>query len=298
MIPETLSIAIDKELSSHNTAALKRAREDLTHRYRQGLSPRMETKEERLSYLATRMPATFAVLEKVMSQINYEGKTVLDLGAGPGTAYWAMPGVRKITHLEHDRELIKIAERLAGINSVSEWVAGDFTTSIFKAHDIALFSYSFNEAVQLAVIEKAWAVCETLVIVEPGTKQGYKNILLARDHLKTLGAYMVAPCPHYNPCPLKEGDWCHFAVRVARSGWHKDLKGGTMGYEDEKYSYLIVSKTPSKELKSRIITPPEKHSGHMILNLCTQEGIFKKTLSKKDGELYKAAKKLDWGDSI
>ena len=92
MIPEALAAAIEKELSAFPAPALKRAREALSHRYREGLSPRMESAEERLSYLATRMPATLAVLEKVLSQIDTKGKTVLDLGAGPGTAFLGSSG--------------------------------------------------------------------------------------------------------------------------------------------------------------------------------------------------------------
>ena len=244
MIPEALAAAIEKELSAFPAPALKRAREALSHRYREGLSPRMESAEERLSYLATRMPATLAVLEKVLSQIDTKGKTVLDLGAGPGTAFWALPEAAKITHIEHDAHFISLAKRLAGSPSVSEWIQADFTAVPFNPHDIALFSYSFNEAVRLEVVTKAWAACRIVILIEPGTPRGYRNILLARDHLKSLGAHMLAPCPHYNPCPLKEGDWCHFAARLGRMHWHKDLKGATMGYEDEKYSYLIVSKDP------------------------------------------------------
>lgn len=295
MIPEPLVEAIEKELSRFTPSALRRAREDLSHRYRTGLSPRMTTDEERVSYLATRMPATLMVMQKVFAELSVEDKTVLDIGAGPGTAYWALDNPRSITHLEHDAGMVTIGKRL--ING-GKWITGSFLDLPFTPHDIALFSYSFNEAVNTLVLDKAWAACETIVIIEPGTPRGYSNILLAREHLKKLGAYMVAPCPHYDPCPMKDPDWCHFSARVSRHKWHKELKDGTLGYEDEKYSYLIVSKTPRVPLPSRVVFPPEKHSGHLSLALCTSHGLVQQTFSKKHGAVYKAARKLEWGDGI
>lgn len=295
MIPDSLVNLIENELSRFSPNALKRAREDLSHRYRTGLSPRMTSDEERVSYLATRMPATMKVMEKVFSEIPVEGKTVLDVGAGPGTAFWALEAPSSITHIEHDSGMVAIGKRLA---PNGKWITGNFLDVPFTPHDIVLFSYSFNEAVDLKLIDKGWAACQTLVIIEPGTPKGYQNILLARAHLKTLGAHMRAPCPHYDPCPLRSPDWCHFSVRVSRHRWHKELKEGTLGYEDEKYSFLIVSKDPVETLPARLITPPERHSGHFKLGLCSKEGLVLKTFSKKDGPLYKAAKKLEWGDSI
>ena len=40
-------------------------------------------------------------------------------------------------------------------------------------------------------------------------------------------------------------NWCHFAVRLARTSLHRDVKGARLGYEDEKYSFLVVSPDPS-----------------------------------------------------
>ncbi len=61
-----------------------------------------------------------------------------------------------------------------------------------------------------------------------------------------LKAHTIAPCPYDAPCPLahafKEGkDWCHFSVRIPRGKYHRRAKDGTLPYEDEKSSYLVVS---------------------------------------------------------
>ena len=97
---------------------------------------------------------------------------------------------------------------------------------------------------------------------------------------------------------MKENDWCHFSKRISRSSIHRQLKEGFLSHEDEKFSYIAISKVPVALPMNRILRHPEKHSGHLSLELCTHNGtIQNKTISKRDGELYKQARKLKWGDT-
>ena len=90
-------------------------------------------------------------------------------------------------------------------------------------------------------------------------------------------------------------DWCHFSQRVERSAAHRRAKGGTMGYEDEKFSYVIFSKRPAPPSGARILRHPYKGLGFVQLSLCTQAGLAKVTIPKKDKEAYKRARKARWG---
>lgn len=83
---------------------------------------------------------------------------------------------------------------------------------------------------------------------------------------------------------------------MERSSLHRRLKGGTLGYEDEKFSYVAATKKPFSLPTSRILSQPSRHSGHVELKLCTPEGVQQPTISKKMGSLYKQARKADWGD--
>jgi ribosomal protein RSM22 (predicted rRNA methylase) len=74
------------------------------------------------------------------------------------------------------------------------------------------------------------------------------------------------------------------------------LKSADLGYEDEKFCYMIFGKEPATAFSSRILRHPLKRSGHIEFTLCTKEGIKKQISSKKDGDFYKQAKKFEWGD--
>ena len=122
----------------------------------------------------------------------------------------------------------------------------------------------------------------------------------ARDVLIEQQYTILAPCPHNKPCPLTAPDWCHFSVRLARSRLHRQLKDAELGYEDEKFCYLIASKSLVRDTDyDRILANPLKRSGHVHLKLCTHDGLLSQTIvSKKAKERYNRAKKADWGDRI
>jgi ribosomal protein RSM22 (predicted rRNA methylase) len=140
---------------------------------------------------------------------------------------------------------------------------------------------------------------DTLVIVEPGTPAGWQHILAARRQLIDFGAHVIAPCPHANACPLQSPDWCHFARRVARSRLHRQAKGADVPWEDEKFSYLAVSRTWAAAAGARVIARPRKASGRVTLKLCRPDGSAAEQLfSRRDGALFRRASRSDWGSSL
>jgi ribosomal protein RSM22 (predicted rRNA methylase) len=138
-----------------------------------------------------------------------------------------------------------------------------------------------------------------LVIVEPGTPSGWMRILSARSLLLAKGAHVLAPCPHALACPLVAPDWCHFSRRVARSRIHREIKEADVPWEDEKFIYLAASRMPGKAAEARVIAPPRRASGRVDLKLCRSDGVAERRLvTRREGEAYKRARRLDWGDLI
>ena len=103
------------------------------------------------------------------------------------------------------------------------------------------------------------------------------------------------PARTTSPCPLPADDWCHFAVRLPRSKLHRHAKGVELGYEDEKFSYAVLSREPVPQAVARIIRQPQVRSGHVNLVTCEPDGIHDRTISRKQGALYKEAKRRRLG---
>jgi ribosomal protein RSM22 (predicted rRNA methylase) len=310
--------AIEQEAAHQSQPSLSQAAAELSQKYREQIlpgKPFIVTDAHRLAYAATRMPATFAASRAALAEVvclapALKIESLLDLGAGTGAASWAAAEVfdqlRQFTLVEQDRHLIELGQRLAqssgnqALRSADWRIANLRTTIEFEPHDLVVCSYSLNEIEPAAVrriLAAAWqAARQALVIVEPGTMKGFEVIRAARAQLIEAGAFIVAPCPHHESCPMAQDDWCHFAARFDRSPLHRRLKGGTLGYEDEKFSYLAAAKQPVHQASARIIRHPLRHAGYTQLQLCAAEGLQTITVTKRDKEAWKRARKSDWGN--
>jgi ribosomal protein RSM22 (predicted rRNA methylase) len=264
------------------------------------------------TYLMSRMPATYAAISRVLQEIPHDSnvKTVLDIGSGPGTGLWAVRehfnALESYIGFEWDSGFVALAERLN--NGVSkhhvEWMRGRYPSNLPNTKaDLVLMSYTASENTDDIIsktIAHVWEhnVSEWLVVVEPGTPKGFDAILNIRRYLTMQCGYVVAPCKGNYLCPLSGSDWCHFSVRLERTPMQKQIKEATLPYEDEKFSYLIVRKTPLQfnANEGRIIKKPMTRPGHVTMDICCESGYERKTVSKSQKDIYSTAKKALWGD--
>jgi len=309
VLPAELQAAIDRELDHLDRGRLARAVEQITDDYKHGrFHGSLGSPESRAAYLLTRLPATYAANVHVFREVarltpELEPATLLDLGAGPGTATWAArqlwPELSRVTLIEANSEFLQLGSRLLNGDGI-DWREADVSSMPeFPAADLVVLAYAIGELkVPKPVIHKAWAAARRiLVVIEPGTPRNFATVAQVRQQLIELGGYSIAPCPHTNDCPMAvANDWCHFAARVERSGEHRRLKGGTLGYEDEKFSYLAFGKTPALHADARIVRHPSIHGGHIKLTLCTPEGLQSPTVTRSQKVLFRAARKAEWGD--
>lgn len=302
-LPAPLRAFIDAEARLHPTPGLVAAAHRLSEDYRKTGSSRIGSPLEAAAYASSRMPATFAALSAAFREVDVKIESVLDLGAGTGAAGWAAKthfgDSVQVTAVEPNEMLRRLG---AGFCSDFHWRGGDYRNlSGLPGHDLVVFGYSLGEAVPavaLEVLERAYLLAnKALVIVEPGVPISFRQLLRARDRLIELGATIAAPCPHANPCPLAEDDWCHFAVRTERSRLHKLLKGGQAGFEDEKFSYLVALRSPSAGPPyGRILRHPRIEPKSITLKLCTPVGLTGPRIPANDKSQAKAARKASWGE--
>lgn len=318
LFPAAAREAADRMAASCSPDHLRGISGQLSRRYQQdgGKGNALVTAdEEALVYSLVRMPATFGAasfaLEHTLPFLSEELHTLFDAGAGTGAVGWAaeeLLPLQRIVCLEREASMRRLGETLARqggpVLSKAQWLAGDLVSCRETVpFDIVTASYVLNEMTP-AQFEKAlqtlWTLTgKLLLLIEPGTPQGFERLRSARDLLQGMGGYIAAPCPHGNVCPLGQGDWCHFSVRVQRSRLHRLMKGGEAPYEDEKFSYLAVTRRPSLPCPpgGRVLRHPQIGKGHIGFTLCTPETIQNVTVTKKH-PAYRQARKAEWGDYL
>ncbi|MCA0351552.1 MAG: small ribosomal subunit Rsm22 family protein [Chloroflexi bacterium] len=319
MLPPALRVALERELTGTDQRRLAAAASGLSERYRAGHSrttaPFVQNAADVLAYAATRMPATLGAIkaacaEIAQRQLNFQPQTQLDLGAGTGAATWAAsqtwPSLHQHQLIERENTMLQLGQRLmqAGPTSLqhARWQQANLPNPNALGHyDLVTIGYvlgELNATQRQQLLIQAWQASNgVLLIVEPGTPRGFELILAARTFLLEQQAHLIAPCPHQQTCPMQANDWCHFATRIERTRFHRNLKAAELGYEDEKSSYIAVSRQPSQLAQARVIRHPLQQPQRIQLQLCTPQGLSSITINKRDAQ-WKQARKAEWGDSF
>jgi ribosomal protein RSM22 (predicted rRNA methylase) len=297
-LPPAIRQQIEEQAEALGFATLQRAATALSDAYRDGRAPALAAAERTAAYLVTRMPATFAAAYAALREVARAGAigSILDAGAGTGAACLAARA-----HFP-DAALTMIERDFAHAAAARQWlpdarlVAADITRlEALPPHDLVIAAYSLSE-VGAPLAARLWQAARVaLVLIEPGTPRGFALIRQVRDELLAAGAHMLAPCPAETACPLAKPDWCHFAARVERSSLHRRVKGGELGYEDEKFSYVVLARRPVALPAARIIRHPQHRPGLISLETCTAAGLRSERVTKRDRERFRAARKAAWG---
>jgi ribosomal protein RSM22 (predicted rRNA methylase) len=316
-LPPELKAALDGKLQgfSRSEAAQRSQRISTTYRAGGG-SGTIKSEADALAYALARMPATYAAVAASLNALtgiapNLAPETLLDVGAGPGTASWAaaeaFPSLRDFTLLDANVTLSRLALDLARDSSrlaECRYLPGDAGANLAEVSqsDLVIASYiigELGEADQRKLTAAMWAKARhTLLVIEPGTPAGYARILALRSQLIAQGAYVAAPCPHEKPCPLIAPDWCHFSQRLPRSQAHRQIKAADVPFEDERFIYVALTRTPPPSRPARVLAPPDVGKAEITAKLCTEEGVEFAKVPRRDKAAYASARRWRWGDAV
>ena len=315
-LPFALRRAIEALTADYSPKQLAECVQALTRRYtdESGAGRRLLTKDaEAAAYCAARMPATFgavaAALGWALECCDVAPETLLDVGAGTGAASWAVAerlSLQSVTCLEREAAMRDAGRRLmcSAEAPLSDAVWRDFDLTDpepLPQADLVVESYVLNEMTEdmrLNVAERLWASAgQMLLLVEPGTPVASAQLRRIRSHLLAQGAHVAAPCPTEGECPMADGDWCHFQCRVSRSRLHRQLKGGDAPYEDEKFSYLALTRQIASPAAARILRAPYVEKGRITLTLCDGQRVSAQTIPRSDPR-FRSARKADCGDAM
>lgn len=318
-LPPHLKRSLERLTEGVARTDMARRAETISKKYRDGGgSGNIRDERDALAYALARMPATYAAISASLeAAIEFAGEltpaSVLDIGAGPGTATWAaaeaFPSLQQFALIDANAALRELALDLARGSERFRQLSyrqadARIETAVAAEADLVIASYAIgemDEAGQRKLVEAMWAKTRNLiVIVEPGTQAGYDRVIAARAQLIEAGAHIVAPCPHQMPCPLEKPDWCHFAQRLARSRDHKQLKSADAPYEDEKFSYVALARAPlDARPRARVLAPPQMSKAGIMMKLCIPDGRTAFTVTpRRDKEAYARDRRLRWGDAV
>lgn len=280
-------------------------------------APVLRDRSDVVAYAAYRMPATFEAVRSTLAALrsaapDWSPATHTDIGGGTGAASWAVAeaweeDAPRTTVLDWAEPALALGRELAVASQVpalraAEWQRSRISSALrIESADLVTVSYVLKELTakdRAAVVTEAARAAQAVVIVEPGTPDGYARIIEARERLIEAGLRIAAPCPHSAACPIGPGtDWCHFAARVSRSSLHRQVKGGSLPYEDEKFSYITAVRFPADPAPARVTRKPQIRKGLVLLELCTEpEELRRETVTKRHGARYRAARDVAWGD--
>src|SRR6266481_3743635 len=316
-LPAELKSALDAKLQgvSRNETAARAALISRTYRDG-GSSVAILSSTDALAYGLARMPATYAAVAASLNALcevrpDFAPETLLDVGAGPGTASWAaaeaFSSLTSFALLDDNAALRTLARDLAGGSARLadlKYREGDASALLTQAEpaDLVVASYmigELGEAARTALAGLAWSKTrDTLLIVEPGTPAGTARILALRRQLVAAGAHVAAPCPHDGPCPLSAPDWCHFTQRLPRSRAHLRLKDADVPFEDEKFVYVALTRTPGTIHPARVLAQPIVGKAEISAKLCTADGLVIARMPHRVKADYARARRWRWGDAV
>jgi ribosomal protein RSM22 (predicted rRNA methylase) len=319
-LPPDLRAALDRLAHGRSRKALGDRAAAQSRFYRAGGGSIVATEEDALAYAFTRLPATYAAAAAVFQRLRetaaeFRPRTLFDVGAGPGTAsiaaVQAFASLGDLQLMDRNEQFRALARRLmteAGDEALRRacYRQGDalalLATATAHPADLVVASYVGGEMPQAEMpgfAKALWAAtAEKLVIIEPGTPSGYRRVMAIRNELIAIGAHVAAPCPHELACPLQGADWCHFAQRLPRSRDHLAVKRASVPYEDEKFSYMVFSRSLPRRPDARVLAQPEITKGTAGAKLCTRDGLIRETISRRDAEAYRRRKAWRWGDGV
>ncbi|CAG8790620.1 30172_t:CDS:10 [Gigaspora margarita] len=201
-------------------------------------------------------------------------------------------------------------------------------------YDLVVSAFTFNELpndnIRQSILESLWNKTEdTLVLIEKGTPAGFKIIAEARKKILLSSTKLQAEVNSQvdNRDNGSISKLTNYGAHVVAPMQTKKVVGNN--YEDSKYSYVILRRGPrprvpaetSKKLEkltredaidtelardfsteafhwARLILPPIKRSGHIVMDYCSNTGKRNAVvLLLSQGKVpYRDARKAMWGD--
>lgn len=262
-------------------------------------------------YMITNYPKLEAVMQKLEGYDKYFiDKDIVDIGCGPGTFLLALrnkysDNKTRFIGVETSAVMRKQAKKLANGLGLENIFITDSLKNLKLQNPSVIFGHSINEmghSIAMNYIKKLNP--ESILIIEPGTKQAFSHLIKLRDEILSRNFNMIYPCPSAGPCPMSESDWCHQYVYVKQD--EEIARISQMAKKNRNLLPLTIhayTKESTKVSEKRVVRylQETKHSYEYQtcefdnVNSLKNVQVTKRGMSKKE---IKEFKKIYAGDSI
>jgi hypothetical protein len=246
------------------------------------------------AYLQYFMPLNILRIQAVLHQLQSTDfltgvNSILELGSGPGTAQVAWPKPWPTwqaveAHAEARKLHLKV---LSALTSSANAVVHE--THVKPGADLFLATFVGNELGGSQNLSEECTKFPAVLVVEPGTKKDFSNLLRLRETLLHAGYSVWAPCIHQAACPFTQtpNDWCHFhAPRPKEWHWFMEIEDRLpIKNRTVSFSYLAAKRqTPEPVLHhARTIGATRREKGKTRQRVCRNSKKEYLSWLSKDG---------------
>ncbi len=71
-----------------------------------------------------------------------------------------------------------------------------------------------------------------------------------------------------------------------------------MPFEDERFSYVVLTRKPVEQRGSRVLAQPAVGKAEISARLCTPDGLAIAKVPRRDKAAYGRARHWRWGDAV
>lgn len=238
---------------------------------------------------------------------NLSKTNLIDIGSGPGVfcLAWAelFKDTKEVSIIESS-ELMKIQAKKM-ISALHPNIS--VKENHFPEDSCMLFGHSFNEI----GVEESYDLIKKadpkyILLIEPGTKDTFFNMLKLREKLLAINYQIVFPCQAQTVCPLEnqDKDWCHQFLNIR---YNQDFESLSQKLKIDRkklpitvhlYQKNEVLKFKDHEARVIRVYKPTKFSYEF--DLCHQNKTFKFEVMKKHYKKseQKELEKIKSGDLV
>ena len=239
--------------------------------------------------------------------------TMIDLGAGPGTAALAahayFRSLTSVTCIEPASTMRTVGELLTPETTVWSTAA---EIPVHARADLVVIANVLNETADggRTVLDQGLQALNpggTLIIIEPGTPTATRALMRARDYVIEDSSVTIRfPCSRRSACPMlaTPHNWCHFELSWERPVIIQQLDTLT-GFNKHriKYSALVVQRAPQSPPpagKFRVLSDPVRRPFGREVLLCGPEhyGLVQVRRSERASPDGAALWDARWGELI